>query len=112
MVAVLPGLWVGGLGASCAPDHPEGEIACSAAANTSCPSYLPVCEQRRGDGAAYCYRTQQGAARLALRIAEPDPSHPAQSAAARRAQAPASSSFRLIDQTIATENRQLLATGR
>jgi hypothetical protein len=57
---VLAALMLAALGlcSHCAPDHPEGEVRCDQAP-PKCPRYLPVCEQRSGDLAPYCYRSVQ-----------------------------------------------------
>ena len=94
---LLPAL---GLCSSCASQVPDGELPCDSMAKVACPSYVPVCEQRPRDAAAFCYRdAQPGVARQPGARRQPVPM-------------PASRSYRLIEQRVAKSDGSTLVAGR
>lgn len=109
MVVTPRQFWIAaafGLCGSCASAVPDGELACRGeGAVARCPSSVPVCEQRAGDAAPFCYRTRQVRTALAARFGE-------QARSPRRARVPASRNFRLIEQSVASADGSLLAAGR
>lgn len=108
MVVTSRQFWIAaafGMCWSCAPTVPDGELACRGeSAVARCPSSVPVCEQRAGDAAAFCYHTPQTRAALAARFGE-------RAQKPRRARLPASRNFRLLGQSVASADGSLLAAG-
>ena len=112
MVVTSRQLWIAvalmafGLCPGCAPQLPDGELACGEQASVAqCPESVPVCEQRPGDGAAFCYRVPHVRSALPPRFGQ-------HSEVATRVRLPASRSFRLIEQSVARADGTMLAAGR
>lgn len=85
--ALLPALGL----CACASQVPDGELPCdSMAQSASCPATVPVCEQRAADENAFCYRFAQGNVTRRRSVAR------------QRLPMPASHSYRLIEQSVAT----------
>jgi hypothetical protein len=109
MVVTSRQFWIAaafGLCGACASAVPDGEVACRGeGAAARCPSSVPVCEQRAGDAAAFCYRTRQARTAIAARFGE-------QARSPQHVRVPASRNFRLIGQSVASADGALLAAGR